>query len=233
MNLILDLFQLLRHSIPMTGPTSAAGKARSSQNATKHGLTARNLSLSPEQQSHFQSLEDDLRARLRPVGAFEKVFFDSLAHAIFRLQFAQKAEDEALELFSEDPENHSLRLRWERFSRYRRSHERSAQSALRNLRLAQENRFLEENMNLPSHIPVSPILPLRQILKDFKKIQNELPKPPATNPQAFTPNLDSPLVRHIADTYEALKPTLLSPQGNLSSRSGFTLALSPPLAASA
>jgi len=54
---------------PRTGPKTPEGKARSSRNATTHGITVdyRHFQVLPwEDQSHFDELHDNLRAELKP-----------------------------------------------------------------------------------------------------------------------------------------------------------------------
>jgi hypothetical protein len=160
----------------MTGPTSPEGKARSSQNARKHGLTAGALHLSPEEAERFEQLKAALHAELQPLGEFENSCLDRAVNSYWRLKLAQISENQALAAFLRAPESEPLQAAYERFFKYRRHYERSYERALRDLRLAQENRFLQANMNLPSHTDVTPSLPLRQILRDFRKFQNELPK---------------------------------------------------------
>ena len=50
-----------------TGPTTDAGKAASSLNNLRHGLTARGFIVLPGQESAFNGLEAGLRISLAPV----------------------------------------------------------------------------------------------------------------------------------------------------------------------
>ena len=52
------------------GPKTAAGKARSSRNALKHGLRARRL-IADEDIADFAAFGAAVRAELAPVGAFQ------------------------------------------------------------------------------------------------------------------------------------------------------------------
>jgi len=67
------------------GPTTAEGKARSSQNALKHGLTATFKILPGESQQDFEALLEAHRTDHRPVGALEEELVRSLAIARWRL----------------------------------------------------------------------------------------------------------------------------------------------------
>lgn len=67
----------LANSQHSTGPNSAAGKRRSSQNALRHGLTAQSAVLPTDDPAAYQvhleafTIESDLSWRLKRVGAIE------------------------------------------------------------------------------------------------------------------------------------------------------------------
>jgi hypothetical protein len=67
------------------GPTTREGKAQSSQNAIKHGLTA-NANLLPGESEHdFEALLEAHRTHHRPAGALEEELVRNLAVARWRL----------------------------------------------------------------------------------------------------------------------------------------------------
>jgi hypothetical protein len=68
-----------------SGPKTDAGKANSSRNATKHGLTAANPLLPDEDRSGHQRLRDDLYTRFRPVGEGEEMLVSCIADLQWRL----------------------------------------------------------------------------------------------------------------------------------------------------
>ena len=63
------------------GPVSPMGKAICSQNALRHGLTARNLTLANEDQDAFNAVLADYMAELRPEGPIETNLVEDLAIA--------------------------------------------------------------------------------------------------------------------------------------------------------
>jgi hypothetical protein len=68
------------------GPKTAAGKARSAQNALKHGLCAKKLLvLREEDPAEFQALEAALLAELAPVDALQAVLAQRVVSAAWRL----------------------------------------------------------------------------------------------------------------------------------------------------
>jgi hypothetical protein len=68
-----------------TGPRSDAGKAASSRNATKHGLTGANPLLPGEDPARLENLRIDLFHRFRPVGDGEELLVTRIADAQYRL----------------------------------------------------------------------------------------------------------------------------------------------------
>ena len=68
------------------GPATDEGKARSSRNATKHGMNSRDVVLSGESQEGFDALLSDFAARYQPVGEIEQSFVFEMAAARWRLR---------------------------------------------------------------------------------------------------------------------------------------------------
>jgi len=69
-----------------TGPRTEPGKARSSRNAVKHGLTSKQLVLAPGEEEEFGELHDSLHQQLAPEGALEMGIFNMLVHAAWNLE---------------------------------------------------------------------------------------------------------------------------------------------------
>jgi hypothetical protein len=81
------------------GPKSPEGKARSAQNALKHGLRAQKYVVLPEEDAdEFAGLEAALIEELAPVGALQTVLARRVAVAAWRLARADRIE---VELFAE------------------------------------------------------------------------------------------------------------------------------------
>ncbi len=81
-----------RNSQHATGPKSDAGKARSSRNATRHGLTSRDLSIPDDLRPEFEALREDLRRDLYPGPGAEMVLFNEILAASWRLFRCDRAE---------------------------------------------------------------------------------------------------------------------------------------------
>src|SRR5262245_7541302 len=77
-----------------TGPRSPEGKSRVSQNAVRHGLTAKHLVIRPDEQEEFTSLQESLLAELDPQGAVELLTFHELLRAAWNLARFRRLEAE-------------------------------------------------------------------------------------------------------------------------------------------
>jgi hypothetical protein len=86
-----------RNGARSRGPKTAAGKARSSRNALKHGLRAQKLLVLPEEDAaQFEALEAALLAELAPQGALQAVLAQRIVSAAWRLMRADRLEAEVL-----------------------------------------------------------------------------------------------------------------------------------------
>jgi hypothetical protein len=82
---------------PLGGPRTPEGKARSAQNALRHGLRAGRFALLPEEDAEeFKALVAELRRVHAPEGPIELLQVDAVAVAIWRELRADRLEAEAL-----------------------------------------------------------------------------------------------------------------------------------------
>ena len=79
-----------------TGPRTDEGKAKSSQNARKHGLAAE--SIPADLQPVFNDLRNELRSQCLPEGPLEEVFFDKLVTARWNMLRSLDLENELYDL---------------------------------------------------------------------------------------------------------------------------------------
>ena len=88
-----------RNAKKSTGPRSAAGKAKSSRNAVKHGLLAERIVLADhkdEDPQQFGLLLDGLREDYQPQSTIETMLVERLAASFWRLRRAYRFEVEAI-----------------------------------------------------------------------------------------------------------------------------------------
>ncbi|MCK6500053.1 MAG: hypothetical protein L6Q38_11310, partial [Nitrospira sp.] len=86
-----------QNALRSTGPTSPAGKARSSKNAMRHGLRSKDLVLSWESAKDFDRLAKDLEREYRPATATERILLSRLLTCIWRLRRIVVVEHRALD----------------------------------------------------------------------------------------------------------------------------------------
>ena len=139
-----------------TGPKTEDGKAKSSRNALKHGLTAQDVVVEPGREAEFEAYRDALQQDLGPEGAAEMEFFNRLVHAGWTLQRIREIESAMMREGILDPlldESETKTL--DRMLRYHTTFERTYNRSLKELRILQTNRALRHMVpqEIVSHIP--------------------------------------------------------------------------------
>jgi hypothetical protein len=81
-----------RNALRGTGPRTAAGKAVSSRNALRHGLTARATVVLDEDAQDFQRLRAELWTELAPRDDREELLVETVVQAAWRMRRAWRAE---------------------------------------------------------------------------------------------------------------------------------------------
>lgn len=69
-----------------TGPRTEEGKARSSQNARTHGLTAKHLVVGIDAIEEFEEMFAEYRAAVNPQGPIQESLFDELVASAWHLR---------------------------------------------------------------------------------------------------------------------------------------------------
>jgi len=123
-----------------TGPRTPEGKAISSQNALKHGLSARDVVLKDDlEREEFAVLNTDLGDELNPDGVLETLLFNRLVRATWDLRRVERMEveqaAEGIDLLDD-----ICHTRLERLARYKMRAERSFYKAHRELAALQTDR---------------------------------------------------------------------------------------------
>jgi hypothetical protein len=125
-----------------TGPRTPEGKSRVSQNALRHGLTARHLVIRPEEQEEFAAFQQSLASELAPQGTVETLTFHELLHAAWNLARFRKIEAQVSSGSSQDFSDPDTTTVLDRLSRYQARAQRAYYKALQELRVLQTNRAL-------------------------------------------------------------------------------------------
>ena len=162
-----------RNGARSRGPKTAAGKARSARNATRHGIASRTFVLvREEERAAHAALCTDLSARLRPRGALEEHWVQRLLDALWRLSRLDLLEARALEALLEGGEGGGLPS-LATLCRYRARIARDirdAEERLRELRAAR----LEETARRTARDPAR----LRALAAILEGRRNQEPDPP-------------------------------------------------------
>ena len=85
-----------------TGPKTPQGKAKSAQNATKHGLTATTDVIKGESQEQFDAHKQGFLDVLNPQNAIEDFLADHVVSLAWRLKRADRIERQFLDGFAAD-----------------------------------------------------------------------------------------------------------------------------------
>lgn len=80
------------------GPVTPAGKARSSQNALRHGLTSKAVVLTNESDEDFAQFREIFYQRYRPVCDAECLFLEDMIAAAWRLRRIVRIESAAFDI---------------------------------------------------------------------------------------------------------------------------------------
>ncbi len=91
-----------------TGPNTPQGKAVVSQNALKHGLSARHDVITSESQADFDLHRDALLAELHPQGPMESILADRIVSLSWRLKRADLIQNQAFDAINEKITTNSL-----------------------------------------------------------------------------------------------------------------------------
>ena len=140
-----------------TGPRTPEGKARSSQNALKHGLRAAKPenAVPGEMRQAYRQLRAEFFYQYQPQGPTESTILDLVILATWQLRRIHEIEIYApLDYdFDLDPSSFGQHLR---LARYRASYERMLHNNLKQLNEIQSRRLLcmaENSVTVPDHLP--------------------------------------------------------------------------------
>ena len=81
-----------QNSLHSTGPVTVAGKAVSSQNATRHGLTSKQIVLPGEDAAEYDALRESLIEHYAPGNETERTLVEEVASGAWRLARARRHE---------------------------------------------------------------------------------------------------------------------------------------------
>jgi hypothetical protein len=148
-----------------TGPRTLEGKARVSQNAIRHGLTAKHLVIRDDEREDFTVFQNSLIADLDPQGALETITFHELLHAAWTLVRLHRVEAEVSTGKVRDFLDPQTPAILDRLGRYQARAQRAYYRAIQELRALQTNRALSTQVEETAAAPVPPLADIRKLTK--------------------------------------------------------------------
>jgi hypothetical protein len=148
-----------RNGAQSHGPVTPEGKARSSQNAVTHGLSAKRAIVHPDDVEVYEQFVAGLLESLKPQDALENMFFEQIVRAAWNLRRFAALEAQLFEqaghidpLLSDDP---AIQKKAATLYRHRADNQRSYNRALKDLKFSQNNRLTREQFPklLPPEMP--------------------------------------------------------------------------------
>src|SRR5216684_2187511 len=168
-----------------TGPRTPEGRARSSQNARTHGLTARDVIVEPHEREEFEQFLNRYQTDVAPQDAVQLSVFDDLVAAAWNLRRIRRME---VRLCSDTTlTTEQLDKDMDRLIRYKASVERTFHRSLKELKALQTNSFIAATLpeSVRAHVP--PLANATQIAKrtqefdktnSLRRLQDYLEAPP-------------------------------------------------------
>lgn len=136
-----------------SGPRTNDGKARSAQNARKHGLTAQDLVIGPEDREEFEALLAEFENDVAPQGAVQQILFDELVGAAWNLRRIRRLETElcsSAATYRDLLDDDDLQVKLDRLARHKSRIERTFHRSLKELKVLQTNAAIQSM--IPQHI---------------------------------------------------------------------------------
>jgi hypothetical protein len=161
-----------------TGPQTPEGKARSSQNARKHGLSAREVVIAKDELEEFEDFLAAYQADLQPQGMVEQGLFNQLVLAAWNLQRLSRLEA-GLAKDGDPLTNGYAEPAVQRLARYHTRAERTFFRCLREIRLLQTDRSIRDTLQPQTKPGVPALPPLASIAEWTRRTQPPMaPVPP-------------------------------------------------------
>jgi hypothetical protein len=151
-----------------TGPRTPDGKARSAQNARKHGLSALRLLIGPEDREEFDQLLAGYQADIAPQGVLQQALFDELVAAAWNLRRIRVMEAELYSrasTYTDLLDDDVLLSKLDRLARHKSRIERTFHRSLKELKALQTNAAIRPMIALQEDEPAPPLASAIEISK--------------------------------------------------------------------
>ena len=151
-----------------TGPRTAEGKSRSAQNARRHGLTAQDLVIGPEEEQEFEAFLAGFQSDIAPQGALQETLFDELVTAAWNLRRIRRLETalcSSVKTYQDLLDDDGLQAKLDRLARYKSRIERTFHRSLKELKALQTNAALRPVIPLDFRDAAPPLASAIEIAK--------------------------------------------------------------------
>jgi hypothetical protein len=184
-----------------SGPNTPEGKAASSRNATRHGLTAMHPVVTESDRPEFEALEAHLRFSLAPTGFLQELTYSRILISAWNMQRVLKLENALLEQsLGEDPLNHPGTEK--QAALYQRYYARFEGSYRANLREMERLQRLQLTSDIHFQDEPTPLGALHD-LKIIQRAQRDAKR--NAKSQATDEDFDASLVAEVLKNPELLK----------------------------
>ena len=170
-----------------TGPRSDAGKAVSSRNGLRHGLTSKQIVIPGEDPEAYDALRLELHDDYAPANAAEATLVDHIAEQTWRLQRVRRAEAAMFHILMHEESDGQIAAalvdgcgELEKIRRYEVSIERSFHRAIEQLRKLQKERRATQPAVETGFVSQSPGVRAGAILEALYNYTPSMPRSAAT-----------------------------------------------------
>jgi hypothetical protein len=180
------------NALHSTGPRTEEGKAKTSRNATRHGLCAGIALMADESEAkaEFEQLHADLREEHQPVGPTEDILVYKMAENFFAANRAQVLLAERLDFNDHEDDSKQVSL----MLRYHTTADRGFYRALNELRKLQKDRRNNEIGSVSQPPETTPAEPPNQPAIEVKTDASRSNLPPSPVPTSPRPVQNPPEV---------------------------------------
>jgi hypothetical protein len=192
-----------------TGPRTGEGKARSSQNARKHGLTAAQLVIAPEDRQEFDELLAQLQTEIRPQGALQQILFNRLVASAWNLNLILCMEAKLTTSaggYLDILDHPELAAKLDRLARHQTRIERSFHRSLHELKSLQTDAALAPTLPPDFMRTAPPLASKTQIAKRTQALASPTVKTAPKKSTGLEPTLKPPRYAPLSRTTNGLKP---------------------------
>ena len=161
-----------------TGPQTPEGKAKSSQNARKHGLTAQDVVVGPEDREEFDELLAGFQADVSPEGTLQQALFDELVASAWNLRRIRRMETELCSgaaTYQDLLNNDEIQTKLDRLARHKSRIERTFHRSLKELKALQTSAAIRSLIPSDLADSVPPLASTSEIAKRTQSIASNGP----------------------------------------------------------